>query len=652
MKPLDKGGKAFLLICGVLFIAAVAFRLNGSSSLTWNEHLHDAGNRGGLLLAEPQQVRSDEWMVWTPAAISQYEHGFPAENPSLGAGKAPFLYSLPVLHYTMCFRPQLWGFFIFDVEWGYAWYWNVKVFGLLASVFVLLWMLTRSTLLSLFGSLSLFFSSYVQWWFSCPPMLPEMISSWALALVGALLLVQRRGGRTKCVGGAAFVIGTANFILCLYPPFQIPLVYLGVLMFAAFLYGGDNGTRPQVTRRGAITLAGACLAVAALLVPFFIELRPTLEILSGTSYPGNRRSQGGELDWMAVFSGVMNFFNSNSAFPDKLGQPNGAANFYPLWIPFLLFTGRDLLAQPRKHAVALAALAVVVVMTVYALCPLPQWFCNVTLLSYCTEVRALLAIGVANVVFVVFTLPVLKERVAAMRAGSTLLGAGVGACLLCLYLWCAEPMNPGFLTTPRILTFFGIGAAILITLLRAPAPAFVAAFVSLLAVSNALVNPVMTGLDPLTRSGPGVIIKDLVRQNPGAAWAAFESNPNSEFLMALGATVISGVKTVPDLEFYRALDPAATELKVYNRYSFGLFTFAKDRNAVELQSGGFPTHLVKIHPLHPALQARGVTFFVFPRAFVDPAREGVELVHALPQRRMFIYTVAREPALELAAATL
>src|SRR5438045_1268886 len=149
MKPLNRCGKVFLAACALLFIVGVSFRLNGSSIFTWKEILRDTATPGGLLLATPQTVRSDEWMVWTPAAIAQYERGFPAENPALGAGKAPFLYSLPVRHYTMWFRPQLYGFFLFNLEYAYAWYWNVKVFGLVASMFLLFWTLTRNSALSL-----------------------------------------------------------------------------------------------------------------------------------------------------------------------------------------------------------------------------------------------------------------------------------------------------------------------------------------------------------------------------------------------------------------------------------------------------------------------------------------------------------------------
>src|SRR4051794_23660751 len=105
MKSLDLTARRFLLACGVLFMLAFAFRLNGSSTSIWRSILNDQRNAGGLVAGKPETVRSDEWLVWTPAVIAQANRGFPAENPSLGAGRAPFLYSLPVRHYTMVFRP-------------------------------------------------------------------------------------------------------------------------------------------------------------------------------------------------------------------------------------------------------------------------------------------------------------------------------------------------------------------------------------------------------------------------------------------------------------------------------------------------------------------------------------------------------------------
>lgn len=650
MKPLDRLGKFFLVACALLFLVGIVFRLNGSSVFTWNGILRDPSSANGLLLGAPEEVRSDEWLVWTPAAMWQYEHNFPAENPSLGAGKAPFLYSLPVKHYTACFRPQLYGFFLFSFERGYAWYWNVKVFGLLASAFLLFWTLTRNSLLSLFGALWLFFSNYTQWWFSCPPMLPDMLSSWSLAMVAAISLLETRRWLVRLCATVGLVVAAVNFSLCLYPPFQLPLAYLWLLVFGAYALFRRVGEPQQMNWQSALCFAAALTAIASVLNPFFSECRPTFEMLSATAYPGRRRSHGGELSWLQLFSGVMNFFNSEAAYPDKFKQPNEAANFLPLWLPVLAVTARDLLHNPRKHAIAIASLGAILGFSFYALCPLPDWFCRATLLSYCTEVRALLVIGVANVIFVVTMLPAIKQSLAqTARRPSLIVGATVVG-LTVAYLLAAEPTSPKFLVWPRMLTFIALNGAIVILLLTSRIRMFAVAVVALLGASNALVNPIMSGLDPLLNSRPLLVVRQLIQQRPTAAWAAYGSNPHSELLMAAGATVVSGVKTVPDLDFYKPADPEGQNVSAYNRYSFANFLFRRDRVTAGIRYLGFPAHLVSMHPLHAALRARNVQYFLFTQPFSNPEMEGIQLVRAMPEHSIWIYSVLPQPPLVLAQA--
>jgi len=151
----------------------------------WRNLLTEPGIARGLILSSPKHLRVDEWAIWTPAMLSQARQNppFPIENPSLGAGGAPLLMSVPVAYYTTFFRPQLWGFFVFDFEHRFSFYWCTKVFGLLLAV---AWALrqigVRSYLLAIFGAIWVLFSSYVQWWFSSPGMLPEMITTWAICL--------------------------------------------------------------------------------------------------------------------------------------------------------------------------------------------------------------------------------------------------------------------------------------------------------------------------------------------------------------------------------------------------------------------------------------------------------------------------------------
>src|SRR5438094_3834412 len=219
----------------IVFWVCVLLKLNGSSVAIWTQLLNEPKPPPGLLLFVPKGVRADEWHGWTPAALSQSRQTprFPVENLTLGGGRAPLLMSVPVAYYTTLFRPQLWGFFLFDFERGFSFYWCTKAFGLLAAV---AWALrqigVRSYLLAIFGAVWVMFSSYVQWWFSSPGMLPEMITTWAICLGCAVSFFkdQHRGKLTLAL--ASFIFCGTNFVLCLYPPYHIPLTLLMLAILA------------------------------------------------------------------------------------------------------------------------------------------------------------------------------------------------------------------------------------------------------------------------------------------------------------------------------------------------------------------------------------------------------------------------------------
>jgi hypothetical protein len=68
-------------------------------------------------------------------------------------------------------------------------------------------------------------------------------------------------------------------------------------------------------------------------------------------------------------------------------------------------------------------------------------------------------------------------------------------------------------------------------------------------------------------------------------------------------------------------------------------------NSIDIRSGGFPVHLVRIHPRNAVLQARNVRYFVFSRPFADPQHEGMKLIEGFPQNQIWIYDAMPERAL-------
>ena len=227
MEMLHRYQHFFWLIVLLLFCVCVALKLNGSSVGIWEQELSGREASKGLLLFEPQPIRMDEWLVWTPAALSQARQmpRFPVENPNLGPGRAPLLLNLPVAYYTTWFRPQLWGFFVFDFERGFSFCWMTKIFGLvLATAWFLRQLGLRSLGLALFGGTWSFLA--MQWWLSSPTMLPEMFAAWAICTGCTIQFFTQKSGWRLAIAFTAFVYCGVNFVLCFYPPAQIPLLYL------------------------------------------------------------------------------------------------------------------------------------------------------------------------------------------------------------------------------------------------------------------------------------------------------------------------------------------------------------------------------------------------------------------------------------------
>ncbi|PYK98571.1 MAG: hypothetical protein DME32_13995, partial [Verrucomicrobia bacterium] len=134
---------AILIVLVLGYVATSLAKLNGSATALWRIYADRQAPTAGLIFGTPKAIRSDEWVGETPWILSQAARRFPVENPGVGDGVMPLLNNLPARHWTMLFRPQMWGFFMTDVEHAFAFYWNFKWFGLLLGAFLFLQAIAR-----------------------------------------------------------------------------------------------------------------------------------------------------------------------------------------------------------------------------------------------------------------------------------------------------------------------------------------------------------------------------------------------------------------------------------------------------------------------------------------------------------------------------
>jgi hypothetical protein len=653
-RPALNWSSIFIALCCGLFLICVLLRLNGSSSAFWANDLGASDEPTGLIAGGPRLTRSDEWLVWTPAALAQLHHlpPMPVENPALGAGTAPLLMSVPVRHYSMLFRPQFWGFFVFDEERAFAWFWSTKIFSLLIAFFLLFRMLLKGRVaLAVLGSVAISYSSYVQWFFSCPPMLPEMLASWALMLLAGKTCFDPAPLWNKVVAGIVLVGSAINFILCCYPAFEIPLAYLALTLFGIFLWE----RRAKSFQGGFAWLAGSLILTAAVLWPTFVECRSTLEIIAQTSYPGARRGSGGTMPIAHLFSGVLNFFDGNRPHPAMFLNTTESSNFFPIWLAAIgsvlwrlwksrKTDGKRISTHSETIPLCIGLAAFVTFFSCYAVIGLPEWFCRITALTFCPEVRVRLAIGIAGLMLTFLSLRADGLALVSGRARA-LVPIVIGLAALAYILW-IRGENSAYLTPGYVILLVGVTTLLGSLYFCTRGIVFGFALAGVLLLNNFLVNPISDGLPILLRSRAAQHIAGIYKSDPTAGWAVYEQGTRAQFVIASGAHVFNGIKSVPDLDLMSRLDSAHTSRDIYNRYAFmtlrlpppGIRTASFKLTATDFYNAF-------ISPFDETMQDVALRYVVFPRLLTTEEMGTMTLIDALPSNQIWIYKLdSRAPS--------
>lgn len=629
------------LIVALVFCAGVALKLNGSSVGRWEEELSGHKASKGLLLFEPRSIRTDEWLVWTPAALAQARHAprFPVENPNLGPGRATLLLNLPVAYYTTWFRPQLWGFFVLDFERGFSFCWFAKIFGLLLGPTWLLRQLgVRSRGLALFGGAWLFLC--VQWWFSSPAMVPEMLATWAICTGCAIQFLKQSSTWRHAIAFGGFVYCGVNFILCSYPPAQIPLAYLMATIVAGFVLEHLRTGEFCATKHGILLVGLAVLTVIIVLAPCYLAMRPTLEIVSHSIYPGARRSNGGAMSIFQLFSGLASFFQtSRETLPAAFTNITLPNHCYPFW-PVILAA---LLVGRRRQQITIpplfAALVIFIIgLSLYAIAPWPTWLLRSTLLCFSTEFSSTqFALVPANIVLTCVFLDRYRSPVFTRR-GALITAAGF--CLvIALLFWTASLTKPNFFPDLFQITLsYAVSVALLMIFFWETRRSWLPlAVIASLIFPLGAVNPVMRGLSPLLESETFREVDKIQAADPEAKWIVYNDLTLPELVKATGANVLNGFKIVPDLDLLHRFDPDRKASFVYNRYGHFVFKLPEFPGQIAFRFVAADYYILNLSPGDFELSQLGCRYLALPQNWPDADLHGFSLLKTIPAEHVWIY---------------
>lgn len=558
-------------VYAVIFLLAVVWvgaKLHQSSVGIWDfmyppEHVERLVSLGS---AKP--IRSDEWGTLTPWILNQAQTGMKNDNANIGAPGSPMLAGAPVLSPVMLAQPKYWGFVLLDIERGFSWYWAYKSFGLVAAFFTLLLLLTRGdTVVSLAGALGVYGASYVQWWYSSVP--SEVISGFAMSVVGTVYLLQARGTKSMVFGAVLAALSIPNLLLQLYPPFLLQMAYLAAFLLVALLVNQDALERFRFAQKQRWLVMGLSVVIVALLVgSWYLQVRDAAQVMMNTAYPGKRQNLGGDYPWYAIFYGVFESWKiDDSVTPFPPVNPSEASTFWILFPLLAFLVPWRQWRHPTLRSVT-ALMAYCLLLVVWTSVPLPHLVSSTLAAMGWSLVPAFRT----QIGFAVASALMMGMLVAATARGELKLVRIPGvwlalllALIVAVYGKYLQTLDPVFFSNGRIALGAGVVGLLMFATHGGRRWLFLALMV-LVALPTMYVNPIQSGLDPYLNKRSFQLAKQVGGESKDK-WAVFGDQILAQGYRAVGLQVINGTYYSPRADLLERLDPDAQYKDVWNRYA-------------------------------------------------------------------------------------
>ncbi|MDD2759410.1 MAG: hypothetical protein PHH11_03835 [Methylomonas sp.] len=578
-RKLDKSIEPCVIFGFALFLSfciLIGLGITGSSFGIGVEQTPFVRTDASKIWLKDQPIRSDEWLVFTPLAVAQYNHQpkFPIINENLGEDGQNMLSigmsGVPVAHLSAIAKPATWGFFLFDLKRALSWYWLFPIFACLFAVWGVVNVLLQgqwraSFLIALCFSLSPYVAAWSNW-----PAYTVFFPS--LALLSALAILRADGKYALLFSSGILGLSLAGFVLVLYPPWQVSVGYVFLALFGAVvvrdkLHRNINSVR-LVSYGFSIILA--CL----ILWKWWTDAHPAIQAMLDTVYPGQRTSvTGGNVsmpELLRGFTNLVTLYKLDSVY----ANPSEISSFCYMFLPLaFLFLFRW--HQRAIGAVDIALAASIGVILYFMLVGIPVELARLSLWGRVPPHRADLALGLSSILLSGSLLS------ADIKTGGYEMPRRSWALAIAL-VWAAIAFNSisdlqeGILSgfTPSILIgLFFVTFAMGYWLALGKFKNFIYSTLALYSATILPFNPVNIAPHHFTASS---FINEFHNKQSDAAISqrilVLDTHVPAMYLLASGFPVANGIFYYPQKSLWERLDKDHTGTNIYNRYQHLLFS--------------------------------------------------------------------------------
>ena len=611
----------------VLFVFCVVNKFNGSSINQYDSHIQqgEGSEYVQTVFGTSRSIRSDEWLVSVPRSLSAEYTGYGKMNDIVRATETTNLSASGLyLNYSALAKPADWGYYLFGSEYGLSFVWSFRmIFGFLFSFELCLILSGRKKLISLLGGVMIWFSSYNMWWSTV---------TWLIAGQAAIVFfyyfIREKNRAKRLFFRIGIALSAANFVVDLYPAWQVPAGYVFLALLIWIFV--DNFSYIKEYRGKDWLLAGGCIAfMISVIVSYLYNYMDYMTAIMNTVYPGGRTYYGG-----FYMHKLFGYVAASLAPFAQYENPSELGCFFGLF-PFSAVLFIYAMVKQRGKNLLMWLMAVpAVIMSLYCLFPLPHLLAKATLLTFSMPKRVADVLGYLNVLMLVAALSWFKEQKKfSIKTSVLLAGVSTGSVALYALKYCQNKTTMVFVLLVAALTFCAEVWMVSDVKEMKSTGSKVAVTVFLI-VSGLCVNPLMCGLDAIYSKPVAKEVSQIVSENPDAKWIALDSIITPDYLIACGARTYNSTNYVPNIDFWKILDPSGAQDEVYNRYAHICIELTEKPTSMELAAKDY----IRLSLSYDDLNKLNVDYILGVTELENAEEKGLQEIYS--EKGMYIYKVS------------
>lgn len=578
------------LIAFIIFILLIIFKVNGSSVDWWNNHI-DGGGKTSIILGKARPIRSDEWEVLLPIYLSQVNSPEPFQIISslvtTSGQNVLITMGAPIKDIYTISKPLHWGILFLGPEYGISWYWNLKIILIILLSFELCMIITKGNkTISFLGTFWIALSPAVQWWFA-QHVGDNVLYFEAIVVSFYYFLLYFSKPSLKILFAILFALSCVGYVTPLYPPFQITFGFLCIIMM--ILIFTDFRKKIKIKKSDILIIVCISAFIILMLIHLYIITKDSITLMNNTAYPGKRFSTGGGADSYGIISYLTNIFLPYERFNSIWATTNQCElssfyNFLPaVLLAFPVFIKKRVKSAAFKYG--LAFLVYSLFFLLFAYCSfMPVFISKITLLSYVTGSRAILAYTFSAMLLSIWAIAEILRSGAIERTYSII----ISGIVMTAYFIGIRLLD----ITDYRLKYYVVIIILIMTLLsylllRAHKYIFSAIMIVIIFVSGATVNPINIGTGVLTKSTISKEIQKVSKNDPDAMWIAVDNDSEVSgalgvLIYANGARSLAGINNYPDYGKWSVIDPSREYSNIYNRSAHITFQIVESKTNFQL----------------------------------------------------------------------